>query len=282
VITKLEFTADWMNYTAKHNDSRHSIYEYAMGINSPEWVDAIAVHGYQLAIENRLGCRVMWHTRRSEMGIHIMYSGKCLNRYRQEGITSNDIVRHHAFFGDICKRIDIALDGKDSGLDIKRLYRMLTKNTIAITKSKQYNLITGSSGDTLYIGSRTSEQFMRIYDKAAEQHQDGDWKRIELELKGSRAIEVARQYAINGEVAMVDQGKALIKGFANFPDEVWQELTGDLVAMIGKSKDETPDTYKWLLTQVAPTMARYMNSTGDPTVIEKFLAVVHSLTDMDN
>lgn len=283
MINKLEFCADWLNFTGKHSDTRANIYEYAKGIIQPDWIDAVAVHGYQLALENRLGCRIMWHTRRAEMGIHIMYSGKCLNRYAAEGITALDILYHHAFFGDICKRVDLAIDAREMGLDIPHLYKLLNQlinANPAITTAKSWNLITGTTGDTLYVGSRTSEMFMRVYDKARQLGQVGDWKRIELEIKGSRAIQVARDFT-TGKIDMAEYTRKLIAGYARFPDAVWREVVGDMVMMIGKAKDETPDTEKWLLSQVAPAMAKYMNATKNAAIVEKFLAVVHSLTDVD-
>lgn len=280
-MSQLEFCIDWLNYTAKHNDTRKTIYDVPKGINSPRWIDAIAVHGYQLAIENRFGARVMWHTRRADMGIHVMYSGGTLNAYAGELISAIDIIRHHAFYGDVCKRVDLAIDVMDSDLDLQRLAKMLKQFIFGITTARSWNVISGSQGDTLYIGNRTSEQFMRIYDKGKQMKTDMNWKRIEIELKGSRAVQAARDLAGMTETQAGDYTKAIIKGYADFPDDTWRAIVGDLVIMLGKSKDETPDTYKWLITQVAPAMARYMNDTGDATVIEKFLAVVHSLTDVD-
>jgi len=43
------------------------------------------------------------------------------------------------------------------------------------------------NGETLYIGSRKSDRFWRIYNKALEQGIAGPLYRIELELKGDRA-----------------------------------------------------------------------------------------------
>lgn len=49
---------------------------------------------------------------------------------------------------------------------------------------------TNINNETLYIGSRKSMRFWRIYNKALEQGLDGDLFRIEVELKGVRANQV--------------------------------------------------------------------------------------------
>jgi hypothetical protein len=48
------------------------------------------------------------------------------------------------------------------------------------------------NGETLYVGSRKSDRFWRIYDKALEQGIVGPLYRIELELKGDRARQAKR------------------------------------------------------------------------------------------
>jgi hypothetical protein len=48
------------------------------------------------------------------------------------------------------------------------------------------------NGETLYVGSRKSDRFWRVYDKALEQAVPGPLYRIELELKGDRARQAKR------------------------------------------------------------------------------------------
>lgn len=54
-------------------------------------------------------------------------------------------------------------------------------------------------GKTLYFGSRGSNTYIRIYDKAAEQGVDGHWVRFEVELKQRNALYVVRHIMSDGD-----------------------------------------------------------------------------------
>lgn len=63
-------------------------------------------------------------------------------------------------------------------------------------------------GWTVYIGQRSCEAFVRIYDKAAEQGVTGvDWVRFELETKGKTADALSR--------AVLEQGNSAVLGQIN-------------------------------------------------------------------
>lgn len=65
-------------------------------------------------------------------------------------------------------------------------------------------ILNGSGGSTVYLGKRTSENFLRIYNKEAECRATGDWPnvaryrdcwRFELEVKGGLAHKLAHEVA---------------------------------------------------------------------------------------
>ncbi len=113
-------------------------------------------------------------------------------------------------------------------------------------------------GDTLYIGSRTSEKYIRIYDKMREK-KEPDYEnsiRFEVELKG----ETARMYVHECDDAFPQQ-------------EWWYSKVRTMLREYGISlPDCVPDTYAvpeykkesatlesrlaWLSSQVAPTVAK--------------------------
>jgi len=275
-LSHAEFVTDWMNFTAKELGKRvHAQVPMPDGIGT--WQPTNAVHGYNVAYMNEFGARCMWSTEREDMGIHVMYPGKTINKYLAANITPRHILAHHANFGDVCKRIDLAIDVRDSQLSIVRLFNQL-KSGDATTRAKTYNLITGNTGDTLYVGSRTSDLFLRIYDKGAQMLTSDNWKRVELEIKGTRAVIVAREFASRDDNGVFTMTKSLIAGMCQFDDDTWRSLVGDLALRLGKAQDNSADTAGWLLGQVAPAMARYMNETGDFDVLDKFLLTVHALT----
>ncbi len=86
-----------------------------------------------------------------------------------------------------CTRIDIQRTvKKPEWVDLPKLYKHLGKNGTS--------LISSEENDTLYIGARTSDKFIRLYEKLFEEM----YLRLEFELKGKRAL-MAWKAIENGE-----------------------------------------------------------------------------------
>lgn len=272
----VEFCVDWLNFTCYR---LNTIGWYLVAKKFPDeaWTATKAHHGYTLAAQNNGTARVMVNPDRPDMGQHVQYAGGTLNIYRNEGISARDILKHHAAYGDICKRIDLAFDMRDSAINIQTYHERLTNGT-ARAKAKKHSLILGSDGGaTLYIGVRGSEQFIRIYDKGIESGMGGNWKRIELELKGSRAIEVSRMLATGDEQDAMKLAKGLLLGQIDFKTDDWTWLTGEAPITIAKAKDNAPDTELWLMTQVATAMARVIKKQGTDALLSRFVKRVEAL-----
>lgn len=106
------------------------------------------------------------------------------------------------------KRLDVAVDVINEGFPTpKKLYnRVLKGNLISNYQNAMYyadlDIEKGATkGTTLYIGSPRSEQRLRIYDKFEERLAKGyilddsvkDWKRLELQLRSSKAQSFVNQ-----------------------------------------------------------------------------------------
>lgn len=95
-------------------------------------------------------------------------------------------------------RIDLAVDVK---MEVPALhlcddyYKWVT--TRSLTGHRKYSLVVNNlGGSTLYVGSRQSEEFGRVYDKGVEEGlglQPGIKYRYEVELKGDKAKQGALQ-----------------------------------------------------------------------------------------
>jgi phage replication initiation protein len=95
-------------------------------------------------------------------------------------------------------RIDVALDDRVGVIDVDGVYEAVAKGH-CVSHFRQCRIIGGldvptgaERGKTLALGSRQSESYLRIYDKAAEQRAkekpvDGPWMRWEMEWKRERA-----------------------------------------------------------------------------------------------
>lgn len=279
---RLEFAVDWLNYTC-FRLSMIGWYHIAKKYPGETWHAAKPLHGYTRAAENTAGARVMINPEYESMGQHVQYSGRTINQYMEAGISAREIVLHHALFGDVCKRIDLAIDTHDSGINLWDYFK-LVDNGFAKTRAKSWRYITGENqGATVYIGSRQSEVMLRIYNKAAEQDVEGDWIRAELELKGSRAVEVARMLSYGTEESALETARGLMRGLVNFDTEAWREITGNSPIVIAKAKDTMPDTEAWLMSQVATAMARLIKRQGSEDLIKRFVERVREIVaDIDD
>lgn len=143
-----------------------------------------------------------------------------------------------------------------------------------LVNHRNFNII----GHTIYLGSRTSSIMLRIYDKQLEQNEkivpsggtpiETPWVRWELELKKERAQD-AVALIVQG-LGISDLTMGLLSNYLRLIDydnvrktrcastEKWDSFIGE----IGKLKLYHPEpqktldsTRKWLLRQVAPSLA---------------------------
>lgn len=269
----LSFSVDWINYTALELGTRVlSVVPYPG--KDQTWEPSTPSKGYNNALQNKQGVKISWHNKRDDMGVHVQYSGQTLNKYSAEGASARMIAIHHNLSHDRCTRIDLALDARDERLQISSLAAIVKHSTENLKIKSFSHIISQDGGETLYLGSRQSEQYIRVYNKAAEQNIEGDWIRIELELKGSRAHEIGAQLALKGDGDMTAIARGMIKNLADFQDQNWQRIVGEMAVSIGKARVNEPDTKGWLLGSVAPAMGRYIRETDDQSIVEDFLAIV--------
>lgn len=132
------------------------------------------------------------------------------------------------------------------------------------------------SGCTVYMGSRTSSVFLRVYDKRLEQNSkrgadeeliNYEWVRWELELKNERA-QIAAEHILSG----VGIGEVCVGILANYfriivldnsnksrcsTDIKWQLFIDDIQPLrlyIHHEEKSLDDKKNWILKQVAPTL----------------------------
>lgn len=165
-------------------------------------------------------------------------------------------------------RIDIAIDWFDP-LYLRTMKEQLDAGQ-AETRAQEWPLIEGRTGATLYVGSRSSEKCLRVYDKAAEQGVNETWYRIELECKGDFARGVALHVDGNGYEYFGD----IIRGFCNWPNSPeWQAATTSPTLLEGIAKPEKRrDTYAWLMSAAAPSLAKVLLDDH-----EKFVAFLRKV-----
>jgi len=181
-------------------------------------------------------------------GTMIQFSGNVLNEFSETEIL--EIIQHYTDQGMKVKRLDIALDVREYEFNLADIERELTLGTDT-RRSKKFSVVRSAKerlkdfGVTIYIGSRQSTRFMRIYDKAVERglNSDANWKRIELELKDHDAMAMAT-YLINASsVSLAIRGA--ISDYVNFPSLTqWQEIMNCEPIHVKSDKQKVTNTRK--------------------------------------
>lgn len=276
----LEFSIDWQNWT-NTNDGNRSPTDTPYPLTNT-WQIAGAGRGYNAALSNEEGMRLSWHTDRDDMGVHAQYSGQALRNCAAQGVTAKAIATHHHSKKHRCSRVDLAIDTKNEGMSIRTLANYTRKHVAALHVKSFSHIKSHDGGETLYLGSRTSELFMRIYNKAAEQgnkpENPADWVRIEIECKGTRAAQLGVIIANQSEAEVAKLTRGMAKDMADFPHKPWQIAVGDTPIHIAGSQVKSSKTRAWLLETIAPCLANYMNDNDDLAFLSEFLDIVNSYT----
>ena len=153
---------------------------------SKDWKPSKGRQGYSGSFtEKQYGIRCF----AAEGQRHIFFelSGVACLRVMSAGMLDDLIQENH----ERTARVDLAID-LDGDLHPIEFVR---NNCHAATKTRSE--IVSSTGETVYVGSRTSERFMRVY-RYNQPHERAHLMRIELEFKGDTAKGIARLIAEDG------------------------------------------------------------------------------------
>jgi len=258
-------TIDWLAFTLHWN--QHALINFRNGYDLAalasivtghftSWIPQKPRNGYPFVVSaaDRTGLCVMASEPDSPMGVHVSWSGSALRE-----VEPRTVLRQALAAGATVRRIDIALD-VHYPFWAKMMYDDL-ENGAVITQAKSHQLITSNTGWTIYVGSRTSEKFLRIYDKQAEAGLNHPLTRIELECKNDYAEGIAQHIDQEG----YNQFPAIIKGFCDFPEYApWVEHLASPTLSAGiPKKEKTSDTKRWLMESVAPALAKVMAHDHD-------------------
>lgn len=204
------------------------------------------------------------------MGINTSISGQGCRFMESQGINLWSLVFRLSRSDKInITRLDLALDTSIKLID--KIRQNIDKKKY-ISKSRSISYICKSGKDstrteTIYIGSRSSDLMIRIYDKAVEQGlEEIDWERWEIVLKKNKIIEVIPLlkkdisqtfknilYTYFRPLKKVESNKSRSKvesWYLNFLGKV------EKVSLYRDPAQKTiEDKWAWVEKQVAPTLA---------------------------
>ena len=257
-------TIDWITITFKEYDENAKQF-LCSHAHAGKNVSTSPRHGYTAAYRDENGVLVMWNNYRPDMGVHIIFGGSSLRGIYEKGsVEPRDILVSAKELGGRVTRLDLAKDARLEVVNMEKIWNSLEAGAYKGTARKIAQMRGLNAGHTIYIGSRTSERFIRLYDKAAEQAiTGGDWKRLEIELKGQAARAVASRIVSGTSLSTCFDMVA--QDMIEFIDErEWEKFfpDGDVPFDLPK-REKVTDRERWILEQVIPAIRNHVMEVRD-------------------
>jgi len=242
---------------------------------------AIPRAGYNRALKLAIG-RVDWHTDNRAQKRLWTLTGEDLEALERLDFTQADLIANVTrILGVNITRLDFAADVRGVGAkpaDVERAWfeRRVVTQARKMRPVEEYDRKGRPQGRTVYIGSRTSENYLRVYDKGAESEQKTDWCRLELETKATMANLLAHEMQRRG---IGPAGCAATSRFVDIPTLEWytDALTGAGEADFTRARKVT-DWQKWVTNVALPNVIQAIN-LDVPGVRD---ALGKALCDFDN
>lgn len=267
------YTIDWLTMTFEGARNPVQLEQLAETLfMAPNTQTTKPSHGYKWAIKTDEGM-VLQSGERHDMHTNVICSGGSISALSEVFPHSPEWLTNALRKARNVTRIDLAIDSHDKPYlaDLVTLVRASAYKCAA----QSYKVIdSGKSGLTLYLGERTSERMMRVYDKAAQMGEtDTDWTRFELEVKGEAAKRCAASIIKDGIGQTV---KAWIAAFADFPLMAYADMLADTKAVYVPSQRKLSSSREWYIRTIAPQIARRIRD-GDLTIWQEMTAVIDAL-----
>jgi hypothetical protein len=284
---------DWISFTLPYSDVSM---QRARSLGVGYEMENLSYGRFQYTRGVRIldGANIYFNPERKEMGIHVAINSASLALVNLRPLQMlNRIINWEGTF----KRIDLAFDDFDSLLDVDEMYRKIEAGEVVMRYRKAtriFSIDVGSAektGDTVNLGRRSSESFIRIYDKVAEQLAkkqklpDGveNWVRVELEMKGEKANAVGKilaDTALSGSISAGSEAACLLYGLIDFKEvaqddknksrwettDWWKDfvLTSSKKTLSLPKKQKSVERSKvWMKNQVSSTLAMIVLSADD-------------------
>lgn len=265
----LTITLDWVSFTLKDksDEAETWIHNYA----SPETgVPCKPVQNYTEAYQASNGVLVCWNTRRAEMGTHIVIGGSALrNIWEHHEISQRALLEQIMYIGGRVSRLDIAKDLPNVPIDYDQIYQKAKTGDYLGSARTPERHQSERDGDTIYIGSRKSDKFFRIYNKAAEKRLSGQlWARFELETKSMVARSLHKILA-NTDNWTGAFDKIVRDMFSPNECPSYDVFFEPGVVPIGLPKlEKTSNREKWISSQVLPAVAKHYSEHRDSPAVK--------------
>jgi hypothetical protein len=257
---------DWLSFTLKGapDENKSVLHEIApLATRQP----ATPRFGYDVGFAYETGILSYYNTLRFEMGIHVIVPGSALRVLESRGISTRQILSNVVKAHGKVTRLDLAKDAIDENIQLATIAKLAIDGKRTGSAQSVSQITSSGGGQTIYVGSRSSDRFARMYDKAAQQGLDDDWKRLEIECKGDVAKTLARVLVMPDTDWNATIGGIMQKMLMVDEDSYRRWLDGASVDGLPKIEKQT-DREAWLLTQVLPAISEHIKRNGQTAATE--------------
>lgn len=245
---------DWLAYSQKTSTE----WQFPDFI-SDRWKPISPLRNYTNGEENSQGVKRFWNTMRMDQGKLIVLGGSSLDML---GENRENFAQFTGEMDNKVTRVDYCLDILDGTFNPLTCISHL-RNREVITHARTIPRIQDDwkGGFSQYVGTKASETYTRIYDKAAEQKQTGRWTRVETVYQGDRAEASLQAYLLHKSC------RKLILAHVDFPKwKAWRRV------MLGNKEKliitpHSTATRKWLLETVSKTIAKELLLDDDQSFL---------------
>lgn len=269
---KYTTTIDWISFTIKNNDEGVSnvlSYLNPSGIMEP----TKPKFGYARSARGEAGFEFLSSNPGGIMGSHFIISGSALVNLGNSGKRGIEILELALQQSAKITRIDLAKDAREQSFGFIHLAEAAQTGNFTGTAQKASVVRSSDGGTTVYIGSRSSERFVRVYDKGVESGEGGNWARLEMETKGETAHMVAMALATGGANISNVLCSAVGKMFQiDLPD--WKDLLNSDAEYDLPKIEKRSDTEKWIETQVATAVLSHLDKNPDSEAVKRLYAML--------
>ena len=290
---RCEVIPDWLSFTLRGKEP-HEVIRDVLGMDVALFEKLpYTWQGYQDVVEYQ-NIRVASNGREDEhfsnMGVCVSITGNGCRTFEtlshlgpasEEGGFSVNFMRLFEYLDKDetvnVTRLDMAADDRDGLLEREDIIDRYLQDGIR-TRTTKWDLIIGKKnkvkgGFTLYIGSRSSEFFTKIYDKEAEMKQNklvdtGHWIRVETTLKHKNAESFIHLLVQGQEVGQLMAEVLNDKfSFINLDDsnitrcsvcDWWEEFVSEVqkVRLVTRRavQHSVSQIAEWVKTQISPSL----------------------------
>lgn len=265
---------DWLSYTIK-DELMHKAIPINLGMQIDEPIHPMPRF---TSAWNLKPCGEMHNNPRTGLTL-VIFRGQDTSELVRAGIQPLKVLDGALGINANITRLDVAIDIIGGDCHVEHLLDAYKKGDMlgTIRTVERYQSLSGN-GYTAYFGSRKSDSFVRVYDKAAEQNIDGSWLRIELQLRRDRANALAYDMVTTDKWQNVP--RARIKQICDFPTVKWwlDVMENDNANLTAIPRKE-PKRVRWLKDQVLPAVAQQHHAYDANAIMQALGYMVNGLME---